>query len=489
MKNRGKTGTLAVLFVLLLAGMIFSCDNPIDDGTWVKAYGGEFGYVGNPDAVQLKDGSYITHGLNDAIVKLDRSGAVAWVKRISYNGWSTGFDRIYPTPDGGFLFSDTLFPSSDNPMDDGLRLIKFDRDGNPLWQKVYYGGTDDIYENFYALSVDETTGSIYAAGYIDQVGHVMKLDADGTLRWIKKSGEQQEYNYKIQAATGGGCVVLSKKRSSVNYIISRFDDSGAIVWKKSLVSSGTSVDGHETSPDVIQSIDATNDGGCILLGYKYQTQWVVKLDSSGNATWANMLTGIIKELEYPAELTSSSKIVSLVSIFQTGDGGYALSGHSYYNRYYRETPLNYIRFVDVAAWIIKLNAGGAISWQKAYRDKKKSVTNIPLNGDVENALVTQYWNTIQFMSLNPCSGGGFIAAGKIEQYTTDEYQNLFLFVTDENGAISDTDLGISALEASAGAINSVMTDIERASLDAVIQVEDITSTVESAVMAIEVTDI
>ena len=131
----------------------------------------------------------------------------------------------------------------------------------------------------------------------------MKLDATGNITWQKSlGGTNQDYGYSIQQTTGGG------------YIVAGYSNSN---------------DGDVTG----------NNGGVDC--------WIVKLDTVGNITWQKSLGG--------------SGFDSAYSIKQTQDGGFIVACESYSND------------GDVTGnngsydyWIVKLDSGGEITWQKSF---------------------------------------------------------------------------------------------------------------------------
>ncbi|HOY30659.1 MAG TPA: hypothetical protein PKW80_02155 [Bacteroidales bacterium] len=92
----------------------------------------------------------------------------------------------------------------------------------------------------------------------------------------------------------------------------------------------------------------TNDGGYVIAGSSDSygagntDAWIIKLDASGAIIWQKTYGGANYDAAY--------------SIIQTNDGGYAVTG--YYNMLSAGT--------NADLWILKLDAGGNVIWQKTY---------------------------------------------------------------------------------------------------------------------------
>lgn len=120
----------------------------------------------------------------------------------------------------------------------------------------------------------------------------------------------------------------------------------------------------------ISSVKPTNDGGYIAAGWIYSNgawqsdMWILKLDATGNVDWQKTYGG--------------SGYDSANSIQQTSDGGYIVAGYA-----------NSFGAGGGDAWVLKLDANGAVVWQKAYGG---------LNSD---------WA----VSIQQTNDGGYIVAG------------------------------------------------------------------------------
>jgi len=241
------------------------------------------------------------------------------------------------------------------------------------WQKSLGGSNDDE-----TYSIQQTSdGGYIVAGYSDSndgdvTGNqgdydywVVKLDTNGTsgnIVWQKSlGGSSSDQANSIQQTFDGGYIVAGLSVSDdsdvtgnhgygyYDYWVVKLDTSGNILWQKCLGGS---------SGDEAYSIQQTSDGGYIVAGSSYSNDgnvtgnhgygdyWIVKLDTNGNIVWQKSLGG--------------SSYDEAHSIQQTSDGGYIVAGYSYSNDGDVTGNHGYDDY-----WIVKLDTGGDILWQKS----------------------------------------------------------------------------------------------------------------------------
>ncbi len=181
------------------------------------------------------------------------------------------------------------------------------------------------------------------------------------LQWQKcYGGTNGDIAWSIQPTTDGG-YIMAGDTSSIDEDVTgnhggrdiwvvKINSTGTLQWKKAL---------GGTSDDYSQSIRPTPDGGYILAGATsstdgdvtgnhggYNDAWVVKLSSTGSVQWQKTLGGTNDEYAN--------------SIQPTPDGGYILASTTF------STDGDVIGNHGIDdAWIVKLDATGAIVWQKA----------------------------------------------------------------------------------------------------------------------------
>ncbi len=183
-------------------------------------------------------------------------------------------------------------------------------------------------------------------------------------------GGNMDDNLKSMCFTSDGGIVLGgysssgrsgektkRSRGGDDYWVVKLDNKGVIEWDKTI--SGD-------ADDVLNVILQTKDGGYILGGYSWSGKfaektdtgrgwsdfWVVKLDKQGNIQWDKTIGG--NDMDF------------LSCMQQTQDGGYLLGGYSYSNRSGEKTDNS--RGQD-DYWIVKLDAGGKVQWNKTIGGK------------------------------------------------------------------------------------------------------------------------
>ncbi|RYE20777.1 MAG: T9SS C-terminal target domain-containing protein [Sphingobacteriales bacterium] len=259
------------------------------------------------------------------LVKGSTASGSAAVRKL-YGGYDS--DYIYsmqPANDGGFFMtgysrssnSGTLAGINNNSIDAEMWVMKTDAAGNLEWQKLLGGINAD-----FAYSINTTSdggcilagtstvpsGGIFSApGYGMVDGLIIKLNAEGGLQWYKlMGGSNSDYLLCIQQTTDGGYIACGYTTSSNSGTLTGITGAGA------------------------------NEG------------WIVKMDNAGNVIWQKLLGG-----------TSSE---TLYAIIQTPDGGYLVAGNSMSSN--TGTLLGVYNNGAYDIWIIKLDAGGILQWQK-----------------------------------------------------------------------------------------------------------------------------
>ena len=193
------------------------------------------------------------------------------------------------------------------------------------------------------------------------------------IQWQKTfGGTSSDEAHSIQQTNDGGYITAGGTSSndgdvtghhgdtdnyylSIDFWIVKFNANGNIIWQKSF--GGYSYDdatGIQQTADggyIVSGVTSSNDGD-VTGNHGGKDFWVLKLDTYGNMLWEKTFGG-----------TSDDEARS---IQQTTDGGYIVAGTTLSNdgdvTGYHSGTGEY----PYDSWIVKLDANGNITWQKAF---------------------------------------------------------------------------------------------------------------------------
>lgn len=359
---------------------------------WQKTFGGtdyetaaciqqtsDDGYIVAGNTVSNDGDVSENHGENDVwVVKLNAEGVIVWKKTLGGTD-SEYANSIQQTSDGGYIIAGNT-ESNDGDVSgnhsvnfDDFWIVKLNASGTIVWQKTM-GGTDhdraasiqQTIDGGYIIAGNTSSNNGDVTGYhgtsfLD--GWVVKLNATGTIVWQKAlGGSSDDFASSIQPTSDGGYIVAGVTGSNDDDVtgnhgifdswVVKLNSIGAIVWQKTL---------GGTNQDSATSIQQTADGGYIVAGNTYSNDgdvsvnhgdldiWVIKLNDTGAIVWEKAFGGT--GTDYAA------------TIQQRLDGSYIIAGYAYSND--GDVSGNHTTDNSVAdCWILKLNATGAIVWQK-----------------------------------------------------------------------------------------------------------------------------
>jgi len=306
---------------------------------------------------------------NVLIITILMSGFFLSLSVISaYGQWAAtyggpGFDyvgSVQQTQDEGYIVAGYTDSFSTNSSYNAW-VMKLNGTGTITWQKTY-----GVSPSSYARSVQQTQdGGFIVVGAANDDAWIMKMDSAGVVTWQKTYGiEMYDNAYSVQQTTDGGYIVAGYSQTPADEAfgwVMKLDSTGAATWQKTY---------EGASWDFFRAIRQTQDGGYIVAGYTYSfgagdnDAWVLKLNSSGDVAWQKAYGGAGGD--------------SVYDIRQTTDEGYIVAGYT-------------LSFGagDADAWVLKLNSAGAVTWQKTYGGA---------GGDYAN-------------SIQQTSEGGYIVAG------------------------------------------------------------------------------
>ena len=200
-------------------------------------------------------------------------------------------------------------------------LVKFDSDGNLVWERSFSGGTFDN-ANGMALAAD---GSIYVVGLTFSPegpadALIMKVDADGTPLWQRTwGGGSTDVAHDVAVASDGNIYVAGTNNSFFgdDAHLLKLSPDGNVIWERNWragVTSGNSA-AHGVAVGLDQSVYITGRAS-LASG---QDVFLVKFTPDGNVTWERTWDG-------GADTANRVAVGPSGNIFVTGRTGVGAGG-------------------------------------------------------------------------------------------------------------------------------------------------------------------
>jgi hypothetical protein len=192
------------------------------------------------------------------LIRVDGEGGERWVSAID----EPGDQRVYHiarTDDGAFVVTGTT--GTDSRANRDVYVIRVDADGNPVWTRTYGEAPDDVGHGVMAL----TRGEVLVTGYGGTRSnggtdiYLLRIDADGNLRWWQHDGGPQSERAMMSAPRADGYVTVGFSMPSApgDVMILESDPEGAIQTRTVLERPGN---------DRGVMIVAPSSGGYVLAG-------------------------------------------------------------------------------------------------------------------------------------------------------------------------------------------------------------------------------
>jgi len=257
--------------------------------TFQKLYGTSF-YDGLC-LVQCADGSFLYAGSKYEsedydlfVMKTTSDGEILWSKIYSSSDTALYPVQIVLCKNDEFAIASTYDrPGAIGESD--FCLIRFDKNGNIKWSKLYGG---DNFDDARSLACLPDNGFV-GLGYSNSFGSssdifLFRVDSNGNYIWKKELGEanRDEWSSEVKVLTDGSIIVFGQ--SDIRSIaIARFESDGDLMWNK---------DFEFTQQIIPWSMDVSFDKSIYVLGVWEEntlpniiSPFLVKFDSSGNILW------------------------------------------------------------------------------------------------------------------------------------------------------------------------------------------------------------
>ena len=268
---------------------------------WQKAYGGSDWDVARGVAI-AQNGDIIVvgrtysfgNGSSDAwVLRLDENGNIKWQK--TYGGGSIDGAWAVTVADNGDIIV-VGFTQSFGAGSSDVWVLRLDENGNVIWQKAYGGVHQD---EAYGVTI-APNGDIIVVGWVGGLGAgswdawVLRLDANGNVKWQKAFGESDDDEaWAVTVADNGDIIVVGYTRSfgagSYDVWVLRLDENGNVKWQKAY--GGSDWDG-------VWDVKTVSNGDIVIAGYTNSFGagdydiWILRLDENGNIKWQKAYGGI-----------------------------------------------------------------------------------------------------------------------------------------------------------------------------------------------------
>lgn len=393
-----------LLLILSTALLFLNCFAQAPSIQWQKSLGGSDHDEGK-SIFQTTDGGYIVAGKSTShdgdisahhtttnnpdawVVKLNSVGSIEWEK--SFGGTDQDWvNSIVQTSDGGYIFAGiTNSDDGDVTVDYGFYdcwVVKLDNVGSIVWQKSYGGTDQDAGESI----IQTSDGGYIIAGsslsddfdVTDNHGSydfwIIKINNSGAIVWQKSlGGTRYEVAESIQQTSDGGYIVAGQTRSLDGDVTGYHEGNNCLAgfcydyWVVKIDNIGTiqwqKTLGGEQNEEA-KSIQQTNDGGYIVTGFSGSNDGDVTGhhgSEGSNDFWVVKLNNI-GNIQWEKSL-GGTEHDNAESILQTSDGGYIVGGNSASNDgNVTGHHGNTWEFTD--AWLVKLDNSGEIQWQQSF---------------------------------------------------------------------------------------------------------------------------
>ena len=253
-------------------------------------------------------------------------------------------------------------------------LIKTDPEGNEEWNKSFDGG--------FGQSVQQTAddGYIIALSSFDMFASLIKTDSNGIEEWnISFCEGYLTVFYSVDQTEDGGFIVIGYRQSLDNHIgalLIKVDPQGNEQWKQTF----------DNDDCGFRSGQQTTDGGYIFTGGIGSAVLLIKTDHLGSEQWRQT---------FGQNYWGSGRCIQ-----QTMDGGYIITGR---------TKTVYNDFWNIL--LIKTDFNGNLEWEQSYGD---------IGDDMGN-------------SVQQTTDGGYIITGETFSLGNDSFVDVWLIKTDSNG--------------------------------------------------------
>lgn len=292
-----------------------------------------------------------------------------------------------------------------------ILLVFIKANSQNTFEKAYRGSGFDV--DYWGSSMQTSDGGFIIAQITNLSGagageiYLVKTDSLGQLQWSKICGDPTgtESVYKILQTNDGSYIIAGRSTSfgsgDQEIYLLKVDSIGNFLWSK--------IYNNNYSNNSIWDCQITNDGGLILVGETRAfcsggsstngAPYIIKTDGNGNIQWDKIFCPDNSNLTFIGAIG--------LSIVQTSDGGYIISGQGVFSSN-----------IDADPFLMKTDSLGTIQWFKHY-----NFFNFFAVGEDE-------WG----WQVKPTYDGGYVMAVHMCAYCTPSYkEDLGILKVDSTG--------------------------------------------------------
>ena len=178
-------------------------------------------------------------GYDYLTIKYDRNGNLLWERRYDGSAGRTDWIAGLAVDGAGNVY--VTGSSIDSATGYDIATLKYDQNGSLLWVRRYngiYNGSDGAN----AIAVDEA-GNVYVAGQAMVANHLgdfmtLKYDSDGNLLWHRSydsPGNEYDYVKAIALDSAGNLIVHGPSDWGAWYTTIKYDPDGNVLQLLQLV--------------------------------------------------------------------------------------------------------------------------------------------------------------------------------------------------------------------------------------------------------------
>lgn len=304
-------------------------------------------------------------GSNYVNVKIDARGNTVW-KKLFGNTYDDIPGKVRATSEGGYINVGSaeqegncnIRPTGSSRNYYDMWIYKSNALGDEIWRRCF-GSVD--FDNGYDIR-ELPTGGYIAVGRSttvklpDVTSHagggdllVVKIDANGNLKWSKSFGTSASELGKALIITSDGKCVVAGSSGTDGYAVKIDTATGNLIWQQTYTGNAT---------DVLNGIVEDITGNLIFTGTTNSTSGVVSTNTGLQDLWA-LKTTALGTVIWSKTFGSTSNDRGNAIIAEV-DGSIVINGYTAGNN--GDVSVSY---GGGDQWVAKLNSLGMLVWQKS----------------------------------------------------------------------------------------------------------------------------